>query len=56
MGTPSSPGMGMGGVLRQLSEQKQNTGWLVGRAPWRGRLRWVPWPLGAGPKARDGQR
>lgn len=55
MGTPSSPRMGMG-VLRQLSGQKQNIDWLVGRAPWHGRLTLVPWWRGAGPKAQGGLR
>lgn len=49
------PGRGRG-ILRQLSRQKQNIDWLVGRAPWRGRLRLAPWWLGAGPKAQGGLR
>ena len=55
MGTPSSPRAGMGDP-EAVSGQRQNCDWLVGRAPWRGRLRWAPWWLGVGPKAQGGLR
>lgn len=55
MGTPLSPRAGMGDP-EAVSGQRQNIDWLVGRAPWRGRLRLAPWWLRAGPKAQGGLR
>lgn len=54
-GHPSSPRAGMGDP-EAVSGQRQNIDWLVGRAPWHGRLRWAPWWLGVGPKAQGGLR